>query len=133
MIPSGQSLTKATMRVRIGRAICVFLLAVAIAMLPLSAGFATTTTPGTVSRSVVKVMPDCDHHQHHHGAPSGETHKPFDHSNCIAACALCFGFVDARVSEIAYALPASSEVRPAPVSTDLSSLMGSPPFRPPRA
>jgi hypothetical protein len=119
--------------VAIGRAICVFLLAMAIAVLPLSAGFATAA-PGSalVTVSAVQVVPDCDHYQHHHGAPSGETQKPFDHGACVTGCALCFGFVGASVSEIAYGLPASSTVLPAPVSTDLSSLMGSPPFRPPR-
>jgi len=51
----------------------------------------------------------------------------------MAGCALCFGFVDVRFSEFAYALPGSSMLLPVPAHIDLSSLMGSPLFRPPRA
>ena len=120
--------------VGIGRAICVFLLAIAIAVLPLSAGFATAA-PGSalVTVSAVQVMPDRDHHQHHHGAPSGEAQKPFDHGTCVAGCALCFGFVGASAAEISYALPVSIAITPAYTSDNFSALMGSPPFRPPRA
>jgi len=108
------------------------LLALAIAMLPLSAAFASAAPASApVTVAAVQVMPDCDHHRH--GALGGETQKPFDHGACIAGCALCFGFVDAAFVEFAYALPGSSAVLPVPAHIDLSSLMGSPPFRPPRA
>jgi len=122
------------MGLRIGRFICVTLLAMAIAMLPLSGGFATAAPAlAPVTAASVQTMPDCNHHQHQYGSPSEQTQKTFDHNTCITGCALCFGFVGTNAAEIVYAMPASTTLAPAHAGDDFSSLMGSPPFRPPRA
>jgi len=122
------------MGLRIGRFICVTLLAMAIAMLPLSGGFATAAPASAQVTAVsARAMPDCNHHQHQYGSPSEQTQKTFDHNTCITGCALCFGFVGTNAAEIVYAMPASTTLAPAHAGDDFSSLMGSPPFRPPRA
>ena len=108
-------------------------LAVAIAMLPLSIRVATAAPVAPSVASGVEAMPNSSHHQHHDSVPSGQTQKSLDHGVCIAGCAVCFGFVGASVAEIAYALPASIALMPAYTSDNFPSLMGSPPFRPPRA
>lgn len=126
----GQTLTKAAVSIRIARTIFVALLAVAIATLPATLGFAAGASMAS-DVTVTQAMPDCDHH---HSAPSGPTQKTADHGACMAACALaCFGFTATHVSGIAYSVPASAALKPVRASTAISSLMGSPPFRPPRA
>ena len=126
-------LTKAAVTNRIARSIFVALLAVALATLPATVGFAASVTAAT-DMSVTQAMPDCDHHQHQHQAPSKQSQKSADHAACMAACAaICFGFTAFDVSGIAYAAPAGAALKPLRASTAISSLMGSPPFRPPRA
>ena len=116
---------------RIARSIFVALLAVAIATLPATVGFAASVGAAT-EMSVTQAMPDCDHHRH--SAPADQTQKSADHAACLAACAaICFGFTATDVTGIAYAAPASAALKPLRTSAALSSLMGSPPFRPPRA
>lgn len=122
------------MTLRIGRAIFVALLAVAIATLPASVGFAAGAAMATdtvVTQAMP--MPDCDHH--HHNAPNGTTQKTAHDGACLAACAVaCFGFAAAtNVSGIAYLAPVSAALKPLRASTAISSLMGTPPFRPPRS
>lgn len=116
---------------RIARSIFVALLAVAIATLPAAVGFAASVGAAT-EMSATQAMPDCDHHRH--SAPADQTQKSADHAACMAACAaICFGFTATDVTGIAYAAPVSAALKPLRTSTALSSLMGSPPFRPPRA
>ena len=116
---------------RIARNILVALLAVAIAMLPATVGFAASAAAAT-QLTVTQAMPDCEHHRH--GAPAEKTQKPAHDAACLAACAaICSGFTATDVSGIAYAAPASAALKLVHASTALSSLMGSPPFRPPRA
>ena len=117
----------------ISRTIWVMVLAVAIAMLPLSIRVATAAPIVPSVASGVEAMVNCSHHQHHDSVPSGQTQKSLDHGVCIAGCAVCFGLVGASAAEIAYALPASIAITPTYTSDNLSSLMGTPPFRPPRA
>ena len=124
-------LTKAAVTNRIARTLFVALLAVAIATLPAAVGFAASVAAAT-EMSVTQAMPDCDHH--HHSAPADQTQKPAHDAACMAACAaICFGFTAFGVSGIAYAAPVSAALKPLRASTALSSLLGSPPFRPPRA
>lgn len=119
------------MTIRIARTVFVALLAVAIAMLPARVGFAASVAAAT-EMSVTQAMPDCEHH--HHSAPADEMQKPPHDAACLAACAaICSGFTTTDVSGIAYAAPEAATLKPMHVSTALSSLMGSPPFRPPRA
>ena len=116
---------------RIVRSIFVALLAVAIATLPAAVGFAASVGAAT-DMSATQAMPDCDHHRHN--APADQTQKSADHAACMAACAaICFGFTATDVTGIAYAAPVSAALKPLRTSAALFSLMGSPPFRPPRA
>jgi hypothetical protein len=117
---------------RIARTILVALLAMALAILPARVGFAASVAAAT-DMSVTQAMPDCEHHQHH-SAPADHTQKPAHDAACLAACAaICSGFTATDVSGIAYAAPEAATLKPMHVSTALASLMGSPPFRPPRA
>ncbi len=117
----------------IARIICVALLAMAIAILPLSMGFAAAApAQASVAASAVEGMPDCMHHQHD-GAASGQTQKSIDHGACLTGCALCFGYVDASAADVAYVMAAGGALIVTPADAAHSSLMGSPPFRPPRA
>ena len=118
------------MTLRIGRTIFAVLLALAVAGLPASLGFvAGQAAASTVS--VMHPMPDCDHHNH--GAP-GQTQKTIDHATCLAACAAtCIGFIATDVTGIAYSALETAALKPVRVRIDVSSMMGTPPFRPPRA
>lgn len=118
------------MTLRIGRAIFAALIGLSVATLPAVTGFAVSAATAT-EISAVEAMPDCDHH---HNAPSDRTQKTADDCGCMAACALkCFNFMAAGLSGIAFLSPASEALKPARTSGNISSLMGSPPFRPPRA
>lgn len=115
---------------RIARSIFVALLAVAIATLPAAVGFAASVAAAT-DMSVTQAMPDCDHH--HHAAPADKTQKPAHDAACLAACAaICSGFTATDVTGIAYAAPVSTALKLVRADPAISSLMGSPPFRPPR-
>ena len=94
------------------------------------AGVASTASSVT---SVAQATPDCDHHRQHDKTPSKQTQKTAEHGVCVVNCALCFGFVGPEFTGIAYSVPISAALKPARVLNPLSSLMGSPPFRPPRA
>jgi hypothetical protein len=115
---------------RIGRTIVAVLVAMAVATLPAATGFAAgATTAMEISAS--SAMPDCDHH---HNAPDGKTQKSMDDGACMAACALnCFNVMAAASSAVAFSPPASAALKPVRTSGNISSLMGSPPFRPPRS
>jgi hypothetical protein len=74
-------------------------------------------------------MPDCDHHNH--ATLPNKPQKAAD--DCMAACALhCFNFTATNFSGIAFSLPASAALKPVRMNGAVSSLMGNPPFRPPR-
>jgi hypothetical protein len=115
---------------RIGRTIFTVLVALSVATLPAAIGFAAgATTAMEISAS--PAMPDCDHH---HNAPGGKTQKSMDDGACMAACALnCFNVMAAASSAIAFSPPASAALKPVRTSGNISSLMGIPPFRPPRS
>ena len=116
---------------RIGRTIFTALVALSVATLPAAIGFAAgATTAMEISAS--PAMPDCDHH--HHNAPGGKTQKSMDDCASMAGCALkCFNFTGTILAGIAYSSSASAALKPVHASNIFASLMGSPPFRPPRA
>jgi uncharacterized protein involved in copper resistance len=117
---------------RIGRTIFAVLLALSVATLPAASGFAAASPTAHAAMAAVEAMPDCDHH--HHDAPGDKTKKTTDDRGCMAACALnCFNFTETVFSGIAFSPPASAALKPVRASTNISSLMGSPPFRPPRS
>lgn len=118
---------------RIARSILVALLAVAIATLPGMTGFASAGQTGPVVAATAQAMPDCESHRHMHHAPVKQTQKSTDHGTCITGCALCFAVVSAHVSDVAYAMLPGAALMPVHAPDEISSLMGSPPFRPPRA
>jgi len=123
-------LTKYNMTLRIGRTIFAVLIGLSVATLPAATGFAANVATAT-EMSASKAMPDCDHHHH---APSDKTQKTSGDCACMAACALtCFGFTAPGFTSITFASPASVVLKPVGTSTNVSSRMGSPPFRPPRS
>jgi len=122
--------TKYNMTLRIARTIFAVLISLAVATLPAATGFAAHVATAT-EMSASKVMPDCDHH---HNAPSDKTQKTAGDCACMAACALtCFSFSAPGFSGITFSPPASAALKLVRASTNISSRMGSPPFRPPRS
>jgi len=122
--------TKYNMTLRIGRTIFAVLISLAVATLPAATGFAANVATAT-KMSASKAMPDCDHHDN---APSDKTQKTAGDCACMAACALtCFSFTAPGFSGITFSSPASAALKPVRTSTNVSSRMGSPPYRPPRS
>ncbi len=119
------------MTFRIARSIFVALLAVAIATPPMAIGAAHAAPPALAIASADQPAADCDHYRH--DAPSKQTQDTVKHETCAVGCTLCFVFVGTDASVVAYWVPISAALKPARVLNRLSSLMGSPPFRPPRA
>lgn len=121
------------MNLRIGRTIVAVLISLAVATLPAATGFAAHVATATET-SAAKAVPDCNHHQHHHSAPSDNTQKTAGDCACMAACALtCFSFTAPGFSGITFSPPASAALKLVRASTNVSSRTGSPPFRPPRS
>src|SRR5665213_1245417 len=106
------------------------LLAAAIVALPASVNFASAAPAVSGAVAAVTAMPDCDHH---HNVPSDQTQKAPNHGDCSLGCALCFGFMAPNVSGLAYAVSFNAQLGPVPAATNLSSLAGGTPFRPPRS
>ena len=119
------------MTFRIVRTIFTALLAVAIATPPMTVGAAFATPPAAAIVSADQPAADCDHHRR--DAPSEQTQHTVKHETCAVGCTLCFVFVGTDASVVAYWVPISTALKPARVLNRLSSMMGSPPFRPPRA
>lgn len=118
------------MHKRIGRTIFAVLIALSVAMLPAAAGFAAGGKIAAVS--VSEAVPNCDHH--HHSLPSDTKQKSADDCASMAGCALkCFNFTGLAISGIAFSSPVSAELKPVHTSGDVSSRIGSAPFRPPRS
>ncbi len=118
------------MQLRIGRIIVAAVVALAVSVLPVATGFAAGATTA-IGISASQAMPDCDHHHH---APSDKTQETADDGACMAACALnCFNFMTTAFSGISFSSPVSDALKPVRVSENISSLMGKPPFRPPRS
>jgi len=105
----------------------------AIAMLPLSAGFTGVASAEPSGLFTAQAPSNCDHHQPQHGAPSGQTQKDIDHTTCPAGCGLCVVVVATDGPRITYSVPASTALKPRHLGDALASLMGSTPFRPPRS
>jgi uncharacterized protein involved in copper resistance len=115
---------------RIAQTILAIIIALSVATLPAAAGFAAVSA-STADLSGSSAMPDCDHHNH--ATPAGQPQKSTDDLACLAACALhCFSFTATDFSGIAFSSPASAALKPVRMNGAVSSLMGSPPFRPPR-
>jgi hypothetical protein len=118
------------MTLRIGRTIFAVLIGLSVATLPAVTGFAANVATAT-EMSTPNGMPDCDHHHH---APSDKTKKTATDCACMAVCALtCFSFTAPGFSGITFSPPASVALKPVHASANVSSRMGSPPFRPPRS
>lgn len=121
------------MNLRIGRTIVAVLISLAVATLPAATGFAAHVETATET-SAAKAVPDCNHHQHHHSAPSDNTQKTAGDCACMAACALtCFSFTAPGFSGITFSPPACAALKLVRANTNVSSRTGSPPFRPPRS
>jgi hypothetical protein len=119
------------MILRIGRTIVAVLLALSVATPPATVGIAAGARTAA-EMSVTKAMPDCDHR--HHIAPGNKTEKSAYDCASLAGCSLkCFNFTGVAFSGVIFSSPASAALRPVRTSTNVSSQMNSPPFRPPRA
>jgi hypothetical protein len=118
------------MTLRIGRNIIAILISLSVATLPAAAGFVSNMP--TASKMPVSVaMADCEHHDK---VPSGQTQKTTDNCASMAACALtCFNFTGTPLSGFVCLSPSSTALKPVRMTAHVSSLMGSPPFRPPRS
>jgi hypothetical protein len=98
-------------------------------MLPAAASFATGEAPAA-KMSASHMMPDCDHHRI---APGGQTEKTVGDCCCLATCATnSFNFTAPGFFGVVFPALASAALKPARASIPFSSLMSSPPFRPPR-
>lgn len=116
------------MSLRIAQAILAVAIALSVATLPATTGFAAVASSMT-DMSVSGDMPDCD--QHSRAAPANKSQKTAD--DCMAACALlCFNFTATDFSGVAFSSPASAALKSFRMNGHVSSLMGNPPFRPPR-
>jgi len=115
---------------RLGRTFLAIMVALAVAMLPATGGFAAGSYAMKVSAS--EAVPDCGH-QHHHPAPIGKTQKRTNDCASMAGCALkCFNFTGLAFTGIALASPAGTVLDPIRASDDIPPRMEGLPFRPPR-
>ncbi|HLA20924.1 MAG TPA: hypothetical protein VJZ74_05655, partial [Pseudolabrys sp.] len=128
---------------RIGRAILVALLAVAVAAPPVVAGYAAqASTASSAMAVVVEAAPDGEH-QHElpcdkTQSPSHTTQLPSDtiHKNAAgcAGCAFkCFKVYTVAFASVVFVLSVGTEIERTRTIDHVCSLMGTPPFRPPRA
>jgi hypothetical protein len=114
---------------RIGQTILVMVVALSVATLPATAGFAASSKTMEVSAS--ETVPDCGHHHH---APSDKTQKTANDCASMAGCALkCFNFTGVTFSGIAFLSPVGAALEPLRVNDRVLSRTGGLPFRPPRA
>ena len=108
---------------RIGRTILAVLIAVSVAMLPMTAGAFAKMTDTSVSMAL-------DDGCAHHGKKAGD--KAADDCASMAACALkCFNFSQPIFASLTVSL-ALMAAMPERASPHVSSLPGLAPFRPPR-
>jgi hypothetical protein len=107
------------------------LLAVAIAALPAAVRITNAMPAAPAAVSAGQAAPDHEHR--HHGAPSGETRKAVNDGVCPIGCSPCFDFVTTNPISLNHTLSFETALKPARVATIPSSMMGSPPFRPPRS
>ena len=120
---------KIYMNKRIGKAILATIIALSIAILPATAGFAAASK--AVQTSLSATVPDCDHHR---SLPSAPTPKSRDGCDSMAGCALkCFTTTVVGFSSVAVITSASTALEHSRASDQIASSIGSPPFRPPRS
>ena len=117
------------MNKRIGKAILAMVIALSVAVMPAAAGFATG---GKATEQAVSVtVPDCEHHN---DQPNNTTQKSTDGCDSMAGCALkCFTTAVVSFSSLAFSSSPSVALEPVRMESKVTSRMGNPPFRPPRA
>ncbi len=114
---------------RIAKMILVIFVGVSVAVLPATAGFAST--PQIVAAAASVSVPDCDHHMH---APAGKAQKSDSDCISIAGCVIhCFSFTGVAAAAVAFVPTIGATLQPLRASNHLSPQLGSLPFRPPRA
>ncbi len=117
------------MNKRIGKAILATIVALSVAILPMTAGFAAASKIANTSVSVA--VPDCDHHR---DLPNDTTPKSTDGCDSMAGCALkCFTTTVVSFSSVSFVASAGTTIKQFRASENISAQMGSPPFRPPRS
>lgn len=116
----------------IGRAILAAAVAFSVAILPVAASFAAAgkAAPTAVQTSAAVAVPDCDHHR---DLPS-DTQKNTDGCDSMAGCALkCFTTTVVNFCSVSFIASAGTKIKQFRASDNISSQLGSPPFRPPRS
>ena len=117
------------MNKRIGKAILATVVALSVAILPMTASFAAASK--AVATSVSAAVPDCDHHR---DLPRDTTPKNTDGCDSMAGCALkCFTTTVVGFSSVTFIMSTGTAIEQIRASDNISSQMGSPPFRPPRS
>jgi hypothetical protein len=117
------------MNKRIGKPILAMIVALSVAILPATAGFAAGSK--AVETSVSATVPDCDHHR---DLPSDTTPKSNDGCNSMAGCTLkCFTTTVVSFSSVTFIASTGTAIEQTRARDNISSRMGNPPFRPPRA
>jgi hypothetical protein len=117
------------MNKRIGKAILAMIIALSVAILPATAGFAAGGNTAEVSASAL--APDCDQR---HDIPNNTTQKSTDGCDSMAGCALkCFTASIVGISGLTFSSSPSVAVEPVRMESKVTSRIGNPPFRPPRA
>jgi hypothetical protein len=112
----------------IARAILALVIALSVAILPATGGFAVS------GHSAMSSVAPCTHHgmshPDHHGSPSD---KATNDCGAMAACAIhCFGIYGLLNSNPTLAVFAAA-IEPSFLAHSFLPHVGNPPFRPPRA
>ena len=116
------------MKHRIGRTILAIVVATSVVMLPATGGFAAGSK--AMELTVSESVPDC---AHDHDLPNNTTQKRTDGCDSMAGCALkCFTITEVSFSSVSFLPAANTALVHIRTSDNISSRMGSPPFRPPR-
>ena len=124
------------MNKRIGHTILAVFVALSVAIVPATAGFATTAKAVATSNAIVdspaaETVPDCDHH---HAQPSDTKQKSADGCDSMAGCALkCFNLTTTSFFSLSYSSSPIAMLEPIRRESKVTSQIGSPPFRPPRS
>jgi hypothetical protein len=116
--------------VRLVRTILAVVLAVAVAVMPATAGAlaAAGPIPDAAAQHSAAMPADCAHHH----APADRDSKSTDHGAALAGCVVhCFTYAGTVVPGIA-PTPKASPLQPLFDTGRVASNIAAPPFRPPR-
>ena len=127
---------KNSMNMRIGKAILAMIIGLSIAVLPAASAFASAGS--TATPVVAQSTSDCDQHldhlRHHQDHPLNKTQKNTGGCDSMTDCAFkCFTTSTVGFSTLTFLPTAYTPLEHVVIADAVSSQMGHPPFRPPRA